>query len=200
MKFDNFTYKAQEAIEGAINIARDYTHQQVEEAHLLMALLEDKEGVVKAMFGKMGVSIEGVAGETKTLLSNMPKVQSDDMQVYMSGQLQTLLRVASKEASSLKDEYVSSEHIAIALCGSANREISALFKKYGISKPAILSVLKDIRGSHRVTDQNAEEKYRALEKYTRDITKLAQDEKLDPVIGRDKAQEKPRLLKAWLGE
>ena len=185
MKFDNFTYKAQEAIEGALGIARDYSHQQVGEAHLLLALLKQEDGVLRAILERLGVPLKGMEDETVSLLLKIPRVESGDPQVYFSNSLQALFKIASREASALKDEYVSSEHLGIALSESKDAQVSALFRKYGVTKQAILAVLKDIRGSQNVTDQNAEEKYRALEKYTKDITELARREKLDPVIGRD---------------
>ncbi|MDD3344842.1 MAG: ATP-dependent chaperone ClpB [Candidatus Omnitrophica bacterium] len=185
MRFDNYTYKAQEAVEGALGIARDYSHQHVSEMHLLLALLRQEDGVLKAIFEKLGISPKAMEEEVVSALSKVPKVDSDDMQVYFSNSLQVLFKTASKEAAALKDEYVSSEHLGIALSESKDAQVSALFKKYGAGRQAILSVLKEIRGSQNATDQNAEEKYRALEKYTRDITELARREKLDPVIGRD---------------
>jgi ATP-dependent Clp protease ATP-binding subunit ClpB len=185
MRFDNFTYKAQEAVEAAINIARDNSHQQVEEVHLLLALLRQQDGLVRVIFEKIGVPLKGMEDESEAVLSGIPRVESAGLQVYLSEHLQSLFKTAAKEASALKDEYVSSEHLGIALSESKDSRISGLFRKYGVSRQAILAVLKDIRGAHNVTDQNAEEKYRALEKYTKDLTELARREKLDPVIGRD---------------
>jgi len=184
MRFDKFTYKAQEAVEGALTIARDYSHQQVEELHLLLALVKQKEGIARVLFEKIGVALKDLEDEVISLLSKKPRVESENAQVFLSNQLQDLFKRAAKEASFLKDEYVSSEHLVLALSESQG-ETKALFKKHGITKNAILSMLKDIRGSQRVVDQNAEEKYCALEKYTRDLTELARREKLDPVIGRD---------------
>ncbi len=185
MKFDNFTYKAQEAIESAVNIARDHNHQQVEEAHLLLALLRQQDGLARVVFEKIGVPLQRMETDIDAVITGIPRVESTDAQVYFSSQMQILFKNALKEAASLKDEYVSSEHLTIALSESKDSRISALLAKYGVFRQAILSVLKDIRGSQNATDQNAEEKYRALEKYTKDLTELARREKLDPVIGRD---------------
>jgi len=185
MRFDKFTYKAQEAVEGALTIARDYSHQQVEEVHLLLALIRQKDGLIPAIFEKIGVVFSDLEGDIASLLSKKPTVESADSQIYLSNKIHAVFKEAAKETSFLKDEYVSSEHIVLALSESKDSEITPLLKKHGISNKVILSVLKDIRGSQRVMDQNAEEKYRALEKYTRDLTELAHREKLDPVIGRD---------------
>jgi len=185
MRFDRFTYKAQEAIEEAIAIARAQANQRLEPAHLLLALLKQKDGITRLIFEKIGAPINLLQKSVDAIVAAKPKVETEKVEVYLSDELNRLFKIADREVSFLKDEYVSTEHLLLALCDSGEREIRALFEKYGITRDAILSVLRDIRGTQRVTDQNAEEKYRVLEKYTRDLTELARREKLDPVIGRD---------------
>ncbi|HEO64038.1 MAG TPA: AAA family ATPase, partial [Candidatus Omnitrophica bacterium] len=185
MKMDKFTYKAQEAIESALAIANEYSHQQVEEDHLLLALIRQDDSVLKAVFEKSGASVKKVEDQISSVLSGRPRLESETSGVYLSQEIQAVFKIAAREAGFLKDDYISSEHLVLALSQSSKDQTASIFKKYGITKDAILSVLKEIRGSQRVTDQSAEEKYRVLEKYTKDLTSLARQDKLDPVIGRD---------------
>ncbi len=185
MRFDNFTYKAQSAIEEAVGMAREKSHQQVTPAHLLLSLIKEKHGLATVMFEKLGVPANALEKEILSLVKENPEIESGNNEVYLSNELQGIFKQASKEASSLKDEYVSSEHLLLALAESRDKGIKSIFSKYSLTRKAILATVKDIRGSHRATDQNAEQKYRSLEKYTRDLTELAYREKLDPVIGRD---------------
>ncbi len=185
MQFDKFTLKAQEAIEGAVNIARDHSHQEIGPEHLLLALLKQENGIAEAIFKKLGVSIPSFIKDLEDIVSHRVLVEGERAQVYFSNDLNNIVRIAHKQASLLKDEYVSSEHLILAILQTKNKELLDLFKKYNINKENVLKVLKDIRGVHRAQDANAEAKYKALDKYTRDITSLARKEKLDPVIGRD---------------
>ncbi len=185
MQFDKFTLKAQEAIEGAVNIARDHSHQEIGPEHLLLALLKQENGIAEAIFKKLGVSIPSFIKDLENIISQRVSVEGERAQVYFSNDLNNILRIAHKQASLLKDEYVSSEHLILAILQTKNKELLGLFKKYNINKENVLKVLKDIRGVHKAQDANAEAKYKALDKYTRDITELARKEKLDPVIGRD---------------
>jgi len=185
MKFDRFTYKAQFIVEDAVNIARDNSHQQVVPLHLLLALLKEKNGITEEAFKKLGVPIDIIKKDVESLLLKIPVVESTNNAVYISDDLEAVFRTASKEMAFLKDDYISIEHLLLGLIESRNSDIKEIFSRYGISRDGVLSVLKDIRGNQRVTDQNAEERYQALKKYTRDLTELARNEKLDPVIGRD---------------
>jgi ATP-dependent Clp protease ATP-binding subunit ClpB len=185
MKFNKFTYKVQEAIEQAVSLARGNRHQQVYPEHFLLALLSQKEGLVVAILQKLGVSVKGLEQEVEYALSYKPEIESQDTEVYFSKELELLFKSASKEAASLKDEFTSSEHILLAAVNLNEKKLRAIFEKNNITKNKVLEILKDIRGSQKASDESAEDKYRALEKYTRDLTELARREKLDPVIGRD---------------
>ncbi len=185
MQFDKFTTKAQNAIEESVNIARDHSHQEVGAEHLLSALLKEPGAVTEAIFSKLGVDVPLFARDLENLISRGISVEGERAQVYFSNDLHNILRAAQKEAGSLKDEYVSSEHLLLAILGTKNRGLLDLFKKYGIDKKIILKVIRDVRGVHKASDKNAEDKYKALERYSRDLTALAGREKLDPVIGRD---------------
>jgi ATP-dependent Clp protease ATP-binding subunit ClpB len=185
MRFDRFTIKAQQAIEEAVNIARDYSHQRVEAAHLFLALLKEPEGVVNAILKGIGVPVSSFAAELEKILSSYNKVEGATAHTHFSDELHDIFKAAEKEAFKMKDEYVASEHLLTGIIRSRDAKIRSLLDKQGITKEAAEKPLKEIRGAHRVTDQNAEDKYRALEKYSRDLTKLAEQEKLDPVIGRD---------------
>src|SRR4030043_437098 len=185
MRFDKFTIKAQNAIEEAVNIARDYSHQEARAEHLLSALLKQENGIGGAIFNRLGVSLLSFNKELENILSEGNKIEGETAQVYFSNDLHNILRTAKKESDSIKDEYVSSEHLLLAITNTKSGETAELLKRYGITRDGILKVLKDVRGVHSAQDQNAEEKYRALEKYSRDLTDLARQEKLDPVIGRD---------------
>ncbi|OGW74610.1 MAG: ATP-dependent chaperone ClpB [Omnitrophica bacterium RBG_13_46_9] len=185
MRFDKFTIKAQNAIEEAVNIARDYSHQEAKAEHLLSALLKQENGIGGAIFNRLGVSLLSFNKELENILSEGNKIEGETAQVYFSNDLHNILRTAKKESDSIKDEYVSSEHLLLAITNTKSGETAELLKRYGITRDGILKVLKDVRGVHSAQDQNAEEKYRALEKYSRDLTDLARQEKLDPVIGRD---------------
>ncbi|MDD5504318.1 MAG: ATP-dependent chaperone ClpB [Candidatus Omnitrophica bacterium] len=185
MRFDRFTYKAQAAIEEAAAYAREHNHQQVLPGHLLFSLLSQKDGITRPILQKLGIAVDAFEADVLSVLSATPKVESPDSDVFFSSELSGIFEQAGKKAEYLKDEYISSEHLLLAACACRDKNIKGIFNKYKITDTAILSVLKDIRGNQRVTNQSAEEKYQALEKYTRDLTDLARREKLDPVIGRD---------------
>jgi len=183
MRLDKFTYKAQSAVEEAVSYAKDRGNQQVYPEHILYALLCQDEGVTDIILRKLGVSVQGFKQAAETLLSYRPQVEAQGNDVYFSRESEQVLKSAVKEASFLRDEFTSSEHILLALINE--KGLKPLFSQHGISHEAVLRVLKDVRGGQSASDQTAEDKYRALEKYTRDLTELARREKLDPVIGRD---------------
>jgi ATP-dependent Clp protease ATP-binding subunit ClpB len=184
MNIEKLTIKAQEALNGASALAQKNDHSQVENEHLLLALLEQEDGIVLPILERIGVDTEKLLGEVKSAVAGNAKIYGEAAQLYFSPALTKVLAKAEAEADGLKDEYVSTEHILIALTGSEGRA-AGLLKQAGVSKSAILSALKQVRGNTRVTDQNPEEKYQVLDKYCRDLTALARQEKLDPVIGRD---------------
>ena len=184
MDYDKFTLKAQEAIQDASAEARKRDHSQVELEHLLFALLSQEEGVVPAVLDRIGVDRGAFEAEVEALLNRRPKVFGESSQLYLSPEASTAIAKAEVEASALKDEFVAAEHILLGMVAGEG-DIPSLLRAKGITKLAILSALKSVRGNQRVTDQAAEEKYRVLERYCRDLTALARAEKLDPVIGRD---------------
>ncbi|MDR1104815.1 MAG: ATP-dependent chaperone ClpB [Treponema sp.] len=184
MDFEKLTIKAQEALNEASAIAQRADHSQVEVEHLLKALLEQEDGIVSPLVEKIGAVPARLIQETDALINALPRIYGEAAQLYFSSAASKVLARAEAEAASLKDEFVSAEHILIAIAGGEGKAASIL-KKAGVNKQSILSSLKSVRGNTRVTDQNPEEKYQALDKYCRDLTALARQEKLDPVIGRD---------------
>ncbi|HTX72916.1 MAG TPA: ATP-dependent chaperone ClpB [Rectinemataceae bacterium] len=184
MDYDHYTLKAQEAIQDASGEARKRDHSQVDVEHLLLALLRQEEGVVPALVDRVGIDRGALEAETETLLSGKPKVFGETSQLYLSPYASKAIAKAEAEAGALKDEYVAAEHLLLGIVDGEG-PVSEMLRARGLRKEAILSALKAVRGNRRVTDQAAEEKYRVLERYTRDLTALARAEKLDPVIGRD---------------
>ena len=186
MRFDKFTMKAQEAISESQNIAGKYEHQQIEPEHILMALTLQQDGIVTPILKKLGVDPAVVLKQLEELITKIPKVYGGGMdQVYISPRSKKVFDQSFKEAERLKDEYVSTEHIFIAIADEKGGAASKLLSSLGVSKDALYNVLVSIRGSQRVTDPNPEDKYEALKRYGRDLTDLARKGKLDPVIGRD---------------
>jgi len=184
MRFDKFTIKSQELIQSAQSLAGQHNHPQIEPEHLLTVMLAEKEGVARSILRKMGVSPGGVAREVTMAIERLPKV-SGGSEAFLSNRTKMVLENAFAEAAKMKDDYVSIEHILLALGDEKGGEAHTILKRSGVTRDAILKVLMDIRGSQRITDPNPEEKYQALEKFSRDLTELARLGKLDPVIGRD---------------
>ena len=184
MRFDKFTIKSQELIQNAQSLASNNNNQQIEPEHLLSAMLNEQEGIARSMLRKLGVSPENIAQEIATAVDKFPKV-SGAGDVYISQRTKSILDAAFTEAAKMKDQYVSIEHILLAISDEKTGEGIKILSRYGITRDSILKVLKDIRGSQRITDPNPEEKYQALDKFSRDLTDLARLGKLDPVIGRD---------------
>ncbi len=183
MRLDKFTVKAQEALANAQSMAAEKQHGEVTAMHILGALLADREGIIRPLLARLGVDAGQLEGVVETELNRLPSV-SGGAQLGMARDVSEVLAAAQKEADRLKDEYLSTEHLLLGLIASnssAQKALTAL----GVNKNAILSALKDIRGNSRVTDQNPEDKYQALQKYGRDLVESARQGKLDPVIGRD---------------
>ncbi|RJQ84506.1 MAG: ATP-dependent chaperone ClpB [Desulfobacteraceae bacterium] len=185
MRFDKFTIKSQELIQNAQNLAGRHNHQQIEPEHLLSAMLAEKEGVARAILRKLGVSPEAIAQEVLVALDRMPKVTGATGEGYLSPRAKAVLEGGFGEADKMKDEYVSIEHLLLALMEDKGGDARRILQRYGVTREAVLKVLLEIRGSQRITDPNPEEKYQALEKFSRDLTGLARLGKIDPVIGRD---------------
>jgi ATP-dependent Clp protease ATP-binding subunit ClpB len=184
MNLDKCTLKTREAIQEATSIAQRDDHAQVETDHLLYALLTQEGGVVPPLVERIGVSADILIGELDDRLDRLPRVSGESAQLYFSPTTGKVLARAEQEASNLKDEYVSTEHILLALSQTDDRT-GELLRDKGINKNAILAALKEIRGSQRVTSEDPEATFQSLEKYCRDLTALARQEKIDPVIGRD---------------
>ena len=189
MDLNKYTEKSQQAVLRAQRLAEDHNHQEIEPAHLLYALLEESEGTVSAVIRRIAGSIDSLRGEVWDELSNRPKVYGGNLRVSISRNAADVLAGAERQAKGMGDEYVSTEHLLLALIESPE---GARLKEFGITKNAVLDGLKEIRGSQRVTNQTPEGTYQALEKYGRDLTDQARRGKLDPVIGRD--QETRRLV------
>ena len=185
IQFDKFTIKAQEAIANAQKIATERNNQNVEAEHLLQVLLEQEDGIVVLILQKMGILIEDLKVNLEKLINKIPKVYGAEVGSYISSALRKVIDKSFDEANKLKDEYISTEHLLIALT-EIESSVKNLFKDKGITKDKIYKTMREIRGSQRVTDQTPENKYQALKKYGTDITELATGGKLDPVIGRDK--------------
>jgi len=186
MQLDKLTLKSQEALQEAKAIAEGKNHQQIDVEHLLLALLRQKEGIVIPILQKLGAHVDGMASQLEADLNRVPKVTGGGVgQVYLSNRLNEILNAASKEAERLKDDYVSTEHLLLSISDEKGGASYQILRQNGVDKDTIFRVLQEIRGSHRVTDQNPEEKYQALKRYSRDLTEEARKGKLDPVIGRD---------------
>ena len=185
MRLDRYTQRAQEAVLAAQETAATYDHGQVEPAHLLLALLVQPEGVVPEIVEQMGLSPQTLQGQIEADLARRPKVYGSNVQPAVSGALSRLLQDAYAEANAMHDDYVSTEHFLLALASKDGDEAHKLLVRLGVTRDKILAALTVIRGSQRVTSQNPEGTYQALEKYGRDLTQAARQAKLDPVIGRD---------------
>ncbi len=186
MKFDKFTLKSQEAIQAAQQTAQDNSQQEIRPVHLVKALLEQPEGVVVPVLKKMDIDPSLVLMDCNLMIERIPKVSGSGAgQVYASSELQKVLDVAFTIANRMQDEYVSQEHLFLAVIQNKKGDIAAALTKRGIDEKRFLDALQAIRGEHRVTDPYPEQKYQALEKYGRNLTDSAKQGKLDPVIGRD---------------
>ena len=186
MNFDLYTQNAQQAVADCQSIAIENGQQQLEGEHLHLALLRQREGLVPRLLTYMGLDVETLAGEVQREIDRLPKVSGGGAdQLYASRRFSQLLMAAEKNAQQFKDEYVSVEHLYLALVDENGTPSAKLFRQYGIDREKILQALTKVRGSQRVTSQNPEESYEALSKYGRDLVELARQGKLDPVIGRD---------------
>jgi ATP-dependent Clp protease ATP-binding subunit ClpB len=184
VRMDKLTIKAQEALAEAQELAATRGHQQIEPLHVLAALAAQKEGVVPPVLGKLGVQVEALLREAESELARLPQVSGAGQQ-YLSPATNEVLKRAFDAAGQFKDEYVSTEHLLLALAGGGKDAAALLLARQGAGREALLQALAAVRGSHRVTSQAPESTYQALAQYARDLTDLARQSKLDPVIGRD---------------
>jgi ATP-dependent Clp protease ATP-binding subunit ClpB len=184
MRIDKLTTKSQEALQHAQSLAEKRNHQAIDVEHLLFALLGQKEGVVLSLLQKLAVPVGSLTDRLQKALDRVPQVTGSTGQAFITPRLKKTIETAETEAEALKDEYVSAEHLLLAMLQDSG-ETGKVLKELGLSRDKILNALVGIRGAQRITDPNPEEKYQALEKYSRDLTDLARKGKLDPVIGRD---------------
>ena len=185
MRQEKFTEQAQEAVAASQQLVRQYQHNQWDVEHLLMALLTQDQGLVGEIVKELGADADAIKTEVDAALSRVSKLGYDAQQIYPTPRIIQVGQEASQEAQRLKDEFIGTEHIFIAITGEPKGLSAAILKSFGIDKEKVYSALQKIRGSHRVTDARAESKYRSLAKYSRDLNELAEQGKLDPVIGRD---------------
>ncbi|MBW8747400.1 MAG: ATP-dependent chaperone ClpB [Acidobacteria bacterium] len=185
IRWDKFTVKSQEAVQAALGHASDSGNPEVLPLHLAAALLEDREGIVIPVLEKIGVPVQQLLSQVNAAIAKLPKVQGANQQPGVGAALQKVLDRAFKEAENFKDEYVSTEHLLLALSEEKNGVVQTALATFGATHDAILKALTSVRGTQRVTDQNPEGKFQALEKYAKDLTEQARKGKLDPVIGRD---------------
>jgi len=185
LKPERFTEQAQEVLAASQELLRRYRHNQWDVEHILLALLEQEKGVTRDILQMLDVDVESVKQRVEATLDSFPKVAYEAGQIYATPRISALLENANREADRLKDEFVSTEHLLIAIAGETRGEAATILAESGVNQEKIYQALQKIRGGHRVTDRQAESKYRSLEKYGHDLTELARQGKLDPVIGRE---------------
>ena len=186
MRLDRFTIKAQELIQGAQALASRWGNQQIEPEHVAAAMLADREGIAVAMLRKLGVAPEGLAAEFQKIVEKLPQVSGAGTgDAYISPRTRAVLEAAFAAATPMKDEYVSIEHILLALIDEKDGAAARALARAGVTRDGLYKVMQEVRGTQRITDPNPEEKYQALQKFSRDLTELARAGRLDPVIGRD---------------
>ncbi|NQT05887.1 MAG: ATP-dependent Clp protease ATP-binding subunit, partial [Dehalococcoidia bacterium] len=184
MKQERFTELAQEALTASQEIVRQYQHSQWDVEHVLLALLQQERGLVGDVLNELNVNATEVKQSVETALGKVPRVTYDSGQIYATPRIAQLLKLADEEANRLKDEYISTEHLLIAIITEGG-EAASILKQLGVDQEKVYGALQKLRGGHRVDDTRAESHYRSLQKYGRDLTEFARQGKLDPVIGRE---------------
>jgi len=188
MRFDRFTERAQEAAQRAAEIIQRYGHNQIDTEHILLALIEQPGGVIPQILEKMNVSPDALVERLDATLRSSPKANifgGGAGQIFITPRVKRIIDLANEEANRLKDEYISTEHIFLAILTERNTPAARILESAGLTRDRVYDAIQDLRGGQRVTDPQAEARYRTLEKYSRDLTQLAREGKLDPVIGRD---------------
>ncbi|MCK4918045.1 MAG: ATP-dependent chaperone ClpB [Candidatus Omnitrophica bacterium] len=185
MNFEKFTLKAQEALNNAVNLTREYNHQSILPEHLILSLIDDPRGIGREVFIKVALDILELSGKIKEFLSSTPKVYGDSQNVMASQRLNSILNYSKKYMQDFGDEYISSEHLVLSLAKERNSLLLNYLNKRGVSIEDLIRIIKQIRGAQKADSQAAEESYQALDKYGKDLINLAKKGKLDPVIGRD---------------
>jgi ATP-dependent Clp protease ATP-binding subunit ClpC len=185
MKQERFTEQAQEALALSQELVRQFKHSQWSVPHILLALLMQERGLVGDVFKELGADVAVVRREVESALDKAPKVAYEAAQIYATPDVAQLINRADEEANRLKDEFIGTEHLLVAMAAETKGEVADILRRFGIDREKIYGALQKLRGGHRVTDARAESKYRSLEKYGRDLTEFAREGRLDPVIGRD---------------
>src|SRR6184192_1435790 len=186
MQLDKLTLKSQEAVQEAQRIAQGFSHQEVDGEHLLLALISQADSLIPSLLEKIGLPPAKLKPGLERELARRHKVQGiSSTDLFLSSNMKKVLDAAQSEASKLKDDYISTEHLLLGLLDEGGSSLKKLFQAHGLKRDTVLKALADLRGNQRVTDQNPEDKFQALEKYGRDLTALARQGKIDPVIGRD---------------
>ena len=187
-RFDRFTQRAQEAAVLAYEILQRYGHTQVDTEHLLLALIEQPEGMVPEILEQLGVELGAIHHRLDQELQSRSRSQiygGGAAQVYITPKLKRVMDQSNEEASKLKDDYISTEHLFLAIANERNTTAARVLAEFGVTRPRIMEALEEVRGGQKASSSHAETRYRTLEKYSRDLTQLAREGKLDPVIGRD---------------
>jgi len=182
---ERFTEQVQEALALSQELVRQYRHSQWDVEHILLALLQQEAGLVGDILRELGVDVEAVRRQIEAALAKTPRIAYEAAQIYATPRIARLLEAAAAEADRLKDEFIGTEHLLIAMAGEQKGEAAGILKSFGIDQEKVYGALQKLRGGHRVDDARAESRYRSLAKYGRDLTEFARQGKLDPVIGRD---------------
>src|SRR6266446_7074471 len=186
MPLDRLTIKSQEAVQEAQRLAHGFSHQEVDGEHLLLAMMGQSESLIPDLLQKVGVQPAKLKADLERELGRRHKVQgTSSSDLFLSAHLKKTLDAAQAEATKLKDDYISTEHLLLGLLDEGGPSLKKIFQTHGLKRDQVLRALADLRGNQRVTDANPEDKFQALEKYGRDLTALARQGKIDPVIGRD---------------
>jgi ATP-dependent Clp protease ATP-binding subunit ClpC len=188
MRFDRFTERAQDAAARAYELTQEYGHTQVDTEHLFLALMRQEDGAVPQLLDQLKVDVAAIQQRLQEELRNSPKVSvygGGVGQIFYTPRIRTVLELAQGEANRLKDEFISTEHLFLAILSERNTPSARILQEFGVSRDRVLNSIQELRGGARVTDRQAESRYRTLDKYSRDLTQLAREGKLDPVIGRD---------------
>jgi ATP-dependent Clp protease ATP-binding subunit ClpB len=186
MQLERFTIKAQEALQGAQTVAQRFSHQEIDGEHLMLSLLDQHEGLIEPLLQKLGAAPAAVSQDIEAELGRRARVSgATTVDTFLGSNLKKTLDAAQNEAGKLKDDYVSTEHLFLGLLDQGGPSLKKIFQQHGLKRDTVLRALMELRGNQRVTDQNPEDKFQALEKYGKDLTALARQGKIDPVIGRD---------------
>jgi ATP-dependent Clp protease ATP-binding subunit ClpC len=188
-RFDRFTERAQDATSRALEILQRYGHTQIDTEHIMLALLEQPEGVIPQILEALSIDIEGLKHRIDEDLRTSPRAAAiyggGAGQVFITPRVNRVIEGAQEEANRLNDEYISTEHIFLAILNNRSTASARFLREANVTRERVLDIIRDIRGGQRITDPQAESRYRTLEKYSRDLTRMASEGKLDPVIGRD---------------